>query len=467
MKKKLTLFEVQGAHFTTLDDACRHVYREAGFGKDWLDGLSELANGYTAVKGNPKLPHAFSLRDKMPPVYDQASRGTCVANAVAALMEYYEGTGTRLSVQYLFEYMKRDERADYQKAALELVNGQEISDPDIRVMAEWIRKRLYADARARVQENGGAPSAAVPTDKQLAGVLYTRAVERSGSFLRYPFRVLRDHGICTYDVWPYDRRQLECLSRLDDANVQHLPPGADEDAFRHRLNEQVYLFASPNNVEEIRNYIGGLRYAPMPVCIGATVFGEPDGRTAPLENGFLRIPKFTPVEIVRADYECEVDLVRHTFCNPVCVEGTRTVAKTVNVPDLKVSGGHAMVLVGYCDDEAVPGGGYFTVRNSWGEDWGDGGYAKMPYAYVELFVDEAATILRPKEADAAPVSPAADKDADLAPYLVVADRDLKDRHGCYRIKKGQKALVDDEGRADVYSELNARVFRRNGYVWKV
>lgn len=468
MKKRLTLFEVLGERFSTLDEACQHVYEEAGFDGDWLAGMSELADGrYTAVKGNPKLPHAFSLQDRMPPVYDQASRGTCVANAVAALMEYYEDTGTRLSVQYLFEYMKRDERACFRKAATELANGQVISDPDIRVEAERIRMRLYAAARAQAQEGEERLSTVVPTDEQLAGVLYARAVERSGSNLRYPFRVLRDHGICTYDVWPYDRRQLESLSRLDDANVQHLPPGADADAFRHRLNEQVYLFASPNNVEEIRNYIGGLCYAPMPVCIGAVVFTGPDGKSAPLEDGVLRIPKFTSVEIVQADYDCEVDVIRHTFSNPICVEGSRMVAKTVKVPDLKVAGGHAMVLVGFCDDETMPGGGYFIVRNSWGGTWGENGYAKMPYAYVEMFVDEAATILRPKTEDAVPPSPVVDKNADLEPYLVVAVRDMKDRRGCYRIKKGQKVLVDDEGRADVYSELNARIFRKNGYVWKV
>lgn len=50
-------------------------------------------------------------------------------------------------------------------------------------------------------------------------------------------------------------------------------------------------------------------------------------------------------------------------------------------------GGHAMCMVGYVDDEEVPGGGYFIVRNSWGEAFGyDGevapGYCRLPYAYV-------------------------------------------------------------------------------------
>jgi hypothetical protein len=49
-------------------------------------------------------------------------------------------------------------------------------------------------------------------------------------------------------------------------------------------------------------------------------------------------------------------------------------------------GGHAMALVGYQDDPAAPGGGYFLVRNSW-QPWAyDGvwqeGYGYIPYAYI-------------------------------------------------------------------------------------
>jgi len=40
-------------------------------------------------------------------------------------------------------------------------------------------------------------------------------------------------------------------------------------------------------------------------------------------------------------------------------------------------GGHSMCAVGYSDAEQV-----FIVRNSWGADWGDGGYCYMPYDYL-------------------------------------------------------------------------------------
>ena len=43
----------------------------------------------------------------------------------------------------------------------------------------------------------------------------------------------------------------------------------------------------------------------------------------------------------------------------------------------QVVGGHAVLVVGY-DDASQR----FTVRNSWGEGWGQAGYFTMPYAYL-------------------------------------------------------------------------------------
>jgi C1A family cysteine protease len=41
----------------------------------------------------------------------------------------------------------------------------------------------------------------------------------------------------------------------------------------------------------------------------------------------------------------------------------------------KLLGGHAVCAVGYDAD-------YVLVRNSWGEDWGIGGYFKLPWSYI-------------------------------------------------------------------------------------
>jgi C1A family cysteine protease len=46
-------------------------------------------------------------------------------------------------------------------------------------------------------------------------------------------------------------------------------------------------------------------------------------------------------------------------------------------PTEECLGGHCVVIVGYDDSKSA-----FLVRNSWGTDWGIGGYFWLPYAYV-------------------------------------------------------------------------------------
>jgi C1A family cysteine protease len=46
-------------------------------------------------------------------------------------------------------------------------------------------------------------------------------------------------------------------------------------------------------------------------------------------------------------------------------------------PEEKDLGGHAVLAVGYDDDQR-----WFIVRNSWGADWGLSGYFTMPYGYL-------------------------------------------------------------------------------------
>ncbi len=47
-------------------------------------------------------------------------------------------------------------------------------------------------------------------------------------------------------------------------------------------------------------------------------------------------------------------------------------------------GGHAICIVGYDDTK-----GYFKFKNSWGWDWGDGGYGYLPYSYMEPYLMDA------------------------------------------------------------------------------
>jgi C1A family cysteine protease len=52
-------------------------------------------------------------------------------------------------------------------------------------------------------------------------------------------------------------------------------------------------------------------------------------------------------------------------------------------PWKKPAGGHALVAVGYVRDEDKPGGGMFEVRNSWGDNWGNDGYAFLSFELLQ------------------------------------------------------------------------------------
>ena len=54
----------------------------------------------------------------------------------------------------------------------------------------------------------------------------------------------------------------------------------------------------------------------------------------------------------------------------------------VPAPGGQVLGGHALLAVGYDDDE-----GHFIVRNSWSAAWGVAGYCFLPYYFVTTFFE--------------------------------------------------------------------------------
>jgi C1A family cysteine protease len=66
-----------------------------------------------------------------------------------------------------------------------------------------------------------------------------------------------------------------------------------------------------------------------------------------------------------------------------CYDSLRSdqTAKTGDIPmpgtGEGVIGGHCILAVGYDDARQV-----FLIRNSWGTEWGKGGYGTIPYAYL-------------------------------------------------------------------------------------
>lgn len=55
--------------------------------------------------------------------------------------------------------------------------------------------------------------------------------------------------------------------------------------------------------------------------------------------------------------------------------------------------GHAINVVGYQDDPRVEGGGYFIIKNSWGNTWGDNGFAYCTYTWMKNSLLDAQSIV--------------------------------------------------------------------------
>ena len=297
-------------------------------------------------------PASVSLVDRMPPViYQQALRGTCVANAVTALLEYYGDCKTRLSVQYLYSATKEIEREGLERNLAHVRTGEPL-DPGFESVlhAQLQQLRLMANA------NGGMDAPAVqPYLQRFEDALRARFEAEGGSLLRSCFKAVETKGVCRHALWPYAAAAATPVFGKPEATV--FPPGTHEDAQKRRILSGLYLLGTPNNVDEIRGILAGVNgRRPMPVCVTVDTFDGCDG-------GTFAIP---------ATHEAGGQLVSA-------------------VP---WQGRHGLLLVGYEDEAAYAGGGYFIVRNSYGEEWGEGGYGKMPYAYLECFALEAGTILQ-------------------------------------------------------------------------
>ena len=314
--------------------------------------LRALRDGrYRTPARTHNVPASTSLVSRMPPIYEQALRGTCVSNAATAMLEYYEDCKMRLSVQFLFAATKEVERAAINRNLSRLRMGEPL-DPEFEHFhhSKLLQLRMMADA------NGGINTPVMRPDlTQFEETVRTRYEMMEGSLLRSCFNVLEYRGTCRYSLWPY--AGVSAAPLFGPGERITYPPGSEEDAKKHRVLAGLYLLPAPNNVDEIRGILAGVNNRrPMPVCVTVSFFAGCDGETF-------------------------------------------TFPRTEETPDGLAAkdewlGVHGMLIVGYADNASAPGGGYFIVRNSLGEAWGNRGYGKLPYAYVACFALEAGTILQ-------------------------------------------------------------------------
>jgi hypothetical protein len=166
----------------------------------------------------------------------------------------------------------------------------------------------------------------------------------AGTFIRVGMNRLEVDGIPGETVWPYDPTPIP-------GNEGQAPPpsGAAQKAAANRIGGFTALI--PTSIDALRRALSNGSPVAFSVPVYTSWFTEPTH-----SSGDVRLP----------------------------------------LPGEKKEGGHAMCMVGYQADEAVPGGGYFVVRNSWGTDWAcdspvAAGYARLPFAYLSQYGTSAYT----------------------------------------------------------------------------
>lgn len=158
-----------------------------------------------------------------------------------------------------------------------------------------------------------------------------------GAYLRIAMKALRAFGAPPESEWPYDIRYYE------------LEPPAFVYAYAANYKSTTYYRLDPQGIsrEQLLEAIHTNLARALPVMFGFVLF--PSSEQSYTGGGEIPMPE----------------------------AGERPV------------GLHALVACGYDDEKTIVNRfgrttttGAFLVRNSWGEEWGDGGYGWLPYDYV-------------------------------------------------------------------------------------
>jgi C1A family cysteine protease len=144
--------------------------------------------------------------------------------------------------------------------------------------------------------------------------------EDAGSTLSTGVKAMREYGMCPLEEWPYDESKF----------AEKPPQQCYDEALKHEVIGASQVCASVLSIK-------GALAKGFPVILGIDVYSSFESDDV-AKTGWIPLP---------------------------------------DVDSEQLMGGHAICLAGYSDKEQC-----FLMRNSWGSDWGFGGYCWLPYDYM-------------------------------------------------------------------------------------
>lgn len=313
------------------------------------------------------LPSSVDLRSSgfMPPIRNQGDRGTCVFFAWAGLVDfldrkhgYYDPSKGGISPQFLSWLYQNSYPNQFQ-----LLNATGPAGIDEQSVIGAVGELIDGNSPAyHRQVRFGIP--------QGGGIWYQWGDGVVGS------GIISNQGVVHESLIPYNTSplpvSLKNASKITRANTVL---GADKVALfnsqpvpvRKVLTYSLYLATdnptapktqdtgddrTPINLQTSLKTLKAVLNSQRPVVIGFPVYSPQWNTALALNNNVIMPPNAAGM------------------------------VWPPNVFSSKYEGGHAVVLVGYEDNPAAPGGGYFIIRNSWHTTWGDGGYARISYQHI-------------------------------------------------------------------------------------
>ncbi len=292
-----------------------------------ISGIFSAQSRLDKLLGNSPLPAVVDHRISQTPVKNQAERGTCTAFAMTAALELFPGVPVDLSEQYLYASVKLKKYIDEK-----VVYEGETFESYIKV--------LENDGTVREEFEPYNPKSVLWTNEDNLMDKYTA---EAGSTRIYDLFT----GLFTVNSYRL-RPNISTFIKGDEARhtIERIKSGLNDGILAIPVAYTLYIPLWAENEG-----------------VSATAF-HPDKCLSVYFND-----KFYSYSDAKKIYPDLADRILNNQM-PVLQDTTS-----------KHWGGHAVTIVGYNETG-------FIIKNSWGIDWGDEGYAIVSYDYHELFANE-------------------------------------------------------------------------------